>query len=246
MKLGLMRFVLFFLSVVCLGASTYAKELEPRSLRIYPDLESGWFLTGQLHFGCEVTYENGGKRRSTGYLNGNLPWSEFFVESEQAISHGDFLLVDLFKVRSNQQTLVIKVRLSNFPHVQSTFELRIPPVESVNIFLPNAHRARFGRKIKPHIHVEWANRFGVTFNTCKRNSLVPMDSVQIYINETRSHDCKVTLPEKSDSVSQKFSLSVIWSSKPWINYTQGYSMRSSSFSLMGMLYRRKPDSMNGD
>jgi hypothetical protein len=239
MKLGLMRFVLFFLSVVCLGASTYAKELEPRSLRIYPDLESGWFLTGQLHFGCEVTYENGGKRRSTGYLNGNLPWSEFFVESEQAISHGDFLLVDLFKVRSNQQTLVIKVRLSNFPHVQSTFELRIPPVESVNIFLPNANRARFGRKIKPHIHVEWANRFGVTFNTCKRNSLVPMDSVQIYLNDTRSYDCRVTLPEKSDTVPQTFSLSVIWTSKSWMNDTEIYPFNTSRLTGKGILTRRK-------
>jgi hypothetical protein len=201
-------------------------------------LESGWFLTGQLHFGCEVTYANGGKRRSTGYLNGNLPWGEFIVESNQATAHGDLLLVDLFDVRSNQQTLEIKVRLKNSLQVESIFELRIPPVESVNIFLPNANRARFGRKIKPHINVQWANRFDVTFNACKRNPIVSLDSVQIYLNDTRLYNCRVTIPEKSDSVTQKFSLSVIWSSKPWINDTEIYSVNTSRYSMKGFLSRR--------
>jgi len=223
MKLGLMRFVLFFLCVACLSASTFAKEQEPRSLRIYPELESGWFLTGQLDFGCEVTYANGGKRRSTGYLNGNLPWGEFLVESDQASAHGDLLLVDLYKVRSNQQTLVIKVKLKNAPHVQSVFDLKMPQLEAISIFLPNVSRARHGKRISPHITFQWANRFTNSVSCCNRRSLLALDSIQIFLNNSRVFDYRITLPDSSEVDSQTFSLSVLWASKPWISDTQVYS-----------------------
>jgi hypothetical protein len=128
-KFRLIGLVLFFSFGLIVPEKLLANETEPKSLRIFPDVESGWFLDGELDFGCEVTYANGGKRRSTGYLNGNIPWNQFIVESEQATAYGDLLLVDLFKVRNNDQTLIIKVRLINMPHIQSVFDLKVPPME---------------------------------------------------------------------------------------------------------------------
>jgi hypothetical protein len=223
-----------------------ANEQEPKSLRIFPDVESGWFLDGELDFGCEVTYANGGKRRSTGYLNGNIPWSEFLVESEQAIAYGDRLLVDLFKVRINQQTLVIKVRLRNAPFVQSIFDLKVPPMESVSIFIANGRSIRRGKKVNPRITIQWANDFFYENSLCNRSSLIPIDSVQIYLNEKRIFDCRLILPNTTEQESETFSLSIIWSSKPWMNDTKVYGFdgtrrtnRASLFSRLKLSERRK-------
>ena len=216
-----------------------ANEQEPKSLRIFPDVESGWFLDGELDFGCEVTYANGGKRRSTGYLNGNIPWNQFIVTSDQATAYGDRLLIDLFKVRSNRQTLVIKVRLKDSPHVESVFDLKIPPMESISIFLSNTDNLRPGKKVKPCIAIEWANYFRAEYSLCDRKALFPLDSVQLFLNKKRVFDCRMILPASTDTSEQTVTLSVIWGSKPWINEVKQYSLYSSRRNVWTFLpYRR--------
>jgi hypothetical protein len=200
-----------------------ANDLEAKSLRVFPDLESDWFLDGELHFGCEITYANGGKRRTTGYLNGNIPWNQLQVESEQAAAFGDLLLVDLFKVRNNKQTLVIKVKLRNAPHVQTIFDLKEPPMESISIFLANTTSLRNGKKIKPSIVIQWANQFQLNYSLCDRRSIIPFDSVHIFLNQERMFDCQFKLPEQRESVDQTFSISVMWGSKPWMSDTKVYA-----------------------
>ncbi len=245
-KFRLIGLVLFFSFGLIVPEKVLANEQEPKSLRIFPDVESGWFLVGELDFGCEVTYANGGKRRSTGYLNGNIPWSEFLVESEQAIAYGDRLLVDLFKVRNNRQTLVIKVRLRNAPCIQSVFDLKVPPMESISIFIANGRSIRPGKKVSPRITIQWANEFFYENSLCNRSSLIPLDSVQVYLNEKRIFDCRLILPNTTEQESETFSLSIIWSSKPWMNDTKVYGFdgtrrtnRASLFSRLKLGERRK-------
>ena len=221
-KFRLLGLVPFFLIVLIAPEKVLANGQEPKSLRIFPEVESGWFLDGELEFGCEVTYANGGKRRSTGYLNGNIPWNQFIVTSDQAAAYGDRLLIDLFKVRSNQQTLVIKVRLKDSPHVESVFDLKIPPMESVSIFLSNRDNLSPGKKVKPRIAIEWANYFRTEYSLCNRKAPFPLDSVQLFLNKERVFDCRVMVPESIDASTQMLSLSVIWASKQWINDTEIY------------------------
>ena len=222
-KFRLLGLVPFFLFGLIVPEKVLANGQEPKSLRIFPEVESGWFLDGELEFGCEVTYANGGKRRSTGYLNGNIPWNQFIVTSYQAAAYGDRLLIDLFKVRNNQQTLVIKVILKDSPHVESVFDLKIPPMESISIFLSNRDNLRPGKKVKPRIAIEWANYFRTEYSLCNRKAPFPLDSVQLYLNKERVFDCRMPLPDSTEASTQMLSLSVIWASKHWINDTETYS-----------------------
>ena len=127
---NLKRLILSVCVLACTAFRMAANDNLPKSIRIYPEIEGFWFLDGFMDFGCEVTYMNGGKRRTAGYLNGNLPWRELVCKSEQAIFHGDRIIVDLFKVRQNNNTLVVNVHMRDFTIVKSTYEIKIPPLQS--------------------------------------------------------------------------------------------------------------------
>ena len=224
MKRIVLLCILFALAGVF--SSISAREaLQPKSIRIYPDIEGHWFLDGKMAFGCEITYTNGGKRRTSGYLNGNLSWRELLVESEQALVHGDELLVDLYKVRQNKNTLVIRARHTNNPKVETTYEIKIPPLKDVGILLPEEEKPFYGTIIEPFIFLEWANGVRYTYKPSDVRAFVPRDSVQLYFNTTLVYDGKVQLPSFNLNDSHKFSLSVVCTSKPWLHDVQTYAFR---------------------
>jgi hypothetical protein len=216
------RLVAMVLLLCAYSVTSYANGLAPKSIRIFPEIQGFWFLDGKLPFGCEVTYTNGGKRRTSGYLNGNLPWRELVCESDQAIFHGDEILVDLFKVKQNNNTLVIRVRMRNFALVKSEFEIKIPPVEAVRVMLPEDFEPHYGRTIEPYIQIDWSNGARYTYKSDDVRALVPRDSVELYFNNTRIFDGRVHLPEFTRLESHTFALSVVWASKPWLNYSEVY------------------------
>ncbi|MFN5295184.1 MAG: hypothetical protein ACK5BL_06610 [Flavobacteriales bacterium] len=200
----------------------------PKTVRIFPDLAGYWFLDGKLAFGCEVTYVKGGKRRTPGYLNGNLPWRELQCSSEQATQHGDCWYVDLYKVRQNNNTLVIYAQHRDNASTKTSFEIKIPPIQSVEVVLPENTKPRYGKSIEPIVHLEWANGVGYSYKASNVRSLVPRDSVALYYNNERSYDGQIVLPEFSISERKTFSLSALWVTKPWLNDVEVFPFQGSA------------------
>ena len=199
----------------------------PKSIRIFPDLQGHWFLDGLLEFGCEVTYTNNGKRRTTGYLNGNLPWKELYCASDQARIQGGRLVVDLYKVRQNNNTLVIHVQHREFINVKASFEIKIPPLQSIVVVIPENVNLRYGSTIEPIIHLDWANGVGYSYKASNRKSLVSLDSVSLFFNNKRVYDGKIELPQFEVHEPHTFTLSAIWTSKPWLYDIEKYPFQAS-------------------
>lgn len=216
----LKRLILCCLIWVCHLAEAFADPSMPKSIRIFPDIQSHWFLDGTMDFGCEVTYTNGGKRRTPGYLNGNLPWKELVCISDQALFDGDRLIVDLFKVRQNNNTLQISVSMRDFSLVKSVFEIKIPPLQSIQILLPENVKPRYSSTLEPYIRLEWVNGVSLTYKASDHKSPVPADSLELYFNNQRVYGGIVNLPAFDMLQPHTFSLSALWSSKPWLNDTQ--------------------------
>ncbi|MFN5621116.1 MAG: hypothetical protein ACK478_07430 [Flavobacteriales bacterium] len=192
----------------------------PKAMRIFPDLGGVWFLNGKLSFGCEVTYNHGGKRRTAGYLNGNIAWRDIICESEQATFAGDEALVDMFQVRRNNNTLLIKAHLRDYPLVKAEFEIKIPPLQSISVFIPEDIRPRCGKMIEPYVDLTWANGAGYTYRYSDERALISADSVHLFFNQERVFDGRVKLPVFNLLEPHVFSLSVVWSGKPWLNDVQ--------------------------
>ena len=76
---------------------------------------------------------------------------------------GDEMVVDLYKVRSNNNTLLIRVHMSDYSNVKSEFELKIPPLEELQILLPEQIKPRYASEIEPFIHLKWVNGASYTF-----------------------------------------------------------------------------------
>jgi len=200
-----------------LDFSLTAQQATPKSLKIYPELEGHWFLDGQLKFGCEVTYTNGGKRRSAGYLQGNVLWSEFNCSSDQAIFDRDLCMVDLSAVARNGNALVINASLTDYPQVKTTFTIKAPPVKQLRVGLPDGSRIRYGRTIEPIVTVEYNNGLSYSFLPGDAESLIAADSVELYFNRERISSAAFPLPEYSPEMDRQFSLAVVWKGKPWLN-----------------------------
>ena len=216
----LKRLILCCLLWVCHLGEAFADPSMPKSIRIFPDIQSHWFLDGTMDFGCEVTYTNGGKRRTPGYLNGNLPWKELVCISDQALFVGDRLIVDLFKVRQNNNTLVVSVSMRDFSLVKSVFEIKIPPLQSIQVLLPENVKPRYSSTLEPYIRLEWVNGVSFTYKASDHNAPVPADSVELYFNNQRVYGGTVNLPAFDMLQPHSFSISALWSSKPWLNDTQ--------------------------
>jgi len=219
-ELQVKRLIALLCVVGIFNLTALASSPAPKSIRIFPEVQGHWFLDGKLPFGCEVTYTHGGKRRTSGYLNGNLPWRDLICESDQAIFHGDEVLVDLYKVRQNNNTLVIRASLRDFPQVKSEFTLKIPPVEAIQVLLPENEKPRYEKVIEPFIRLEWANGATYTYEAGSTNSLVHTDSVQMFFNDSLIFGGRIKLPAFNGLDAHSFSLSVVWASKPWLNDTE--------------------------
>ena len=228
---NLKRLILIICALVCIAPRLVANGNLPKSIRIYPEVEGFWFLDGFLDFGCEVTYINGGKRRTAGYLNGNLPWKELVCQSDQAIFHGDRMIVDLFKVRQNNNTLVVNVHMRDFTICKSTYEIKIPPLQSLRVIVPDPQKARYGSVIEPYVSLSWANGVSYTYKCSDPKSMIPRDSVELFFNSTRVFDGKVHLPAFNMLESHTFSLSALWSGKPWLYDIQVYPYRGKEHAV---------------
>jgi hypothetical protein len=194
-----------------------AQQSVPKSVKIFPELEGHWFLNGQLKFGCEVTYANGGKRRSAGYLQGNVLWSEFNCSSNQAIFDRDLCMVDLSAVARNGNALVINACLADYPQVKTTFTIKAPPIKQLRVGLSDGSRIRYGRTIEPIITVDYNNGLSYSFLPGDAESLVAADSVELYFNKEKIPAGAFRLPEYSPQMDRRFTLAVVWKSKPWLN-----------------------------
>lgn len=216
------RIIVLLCILLAHSPEVFAEGSNPKSIRIFPEIQGYWFLDGKLPFGCEVTYTNGGKRRTAGYLNGNLPWRELICESDQAIIHGDELLVDLYKVKQNNNTLRISVRMRDFQTVKAEFELKIPPVQDIRVLLPEDAMPRYGKVIEPFVRLNWVNGASYTYQMNNVKALVPRDSVKLFFNDSLLFDGLVHLPSFNRMEAHSFSLSVVWASRPQMNDTQVY------------------------
>jgi hypothetical protein len=216
--------IILLLWVIWLAPTVSLAETHlPKSMRIFPEVQGYWFLDGELLFGCEVTYTNGGKRRTTGYLNGNLLWKELVCESDQATCEGDKIFVDLFKVRQNNNTLLIRVHMLGFSLIKTEFELKVPPLQDIEVLLPENTKPRYGDEIEPYVRLQWVNGASYTYLASDVKALVPRDSVTLYYNNEIVHNGIISLPAFNLEEPHSFSLSVVWTSKPWLNHTEVYS-----------------------
>ncbi len=227
--------IILWVCLACFSAAGLCAKPDtpaaPRAVAIYPDLDGTWFLDGKLKFGCEVVYTDGGKRRTTGYLNGNLPWSDLICESDQAVMEGDRVLVDLFKVRHNNGVLVLRARHRDNARASASFELKIPPLSSIELYLKDQDKPRYGGSIEPLLALQWANGASYSCEVSDPTAIVPADSVQLYFNDMRIYGGKVLLPQFSMAEPHAFTLSVMWASKPWLNDVE-------SFTYIGKEHRR--------
>lgn len=242
------------LLIVFLHSTLSAQQTIPKSLKLYPELEGHWFLDGQLQFGCEVTYTNGGKRRSAGYLQGNLLWSEFVCSSEQAIFDRDLCMVDLSAVARNGNALVINAAMKNYPQVKTSFTLRVPPMKEVRIMLPENTRIRYGRMIQPLITLEYNNGLSYSFKAGDANSLVPQDSLELFFNKEKIPPGAYRLPAYSPEMDRRFTLTVLWKSRPWLNDIESFVYEgrddltirmAGSQGVEGKMQSKAPQAMDG-
>ena len=192
----------------------------PKLMKLVPDLNGHWFLDGKLEFGCDVTYSNGGKRRTAGYLNGNLLWSDFYCESEQATFDNGVFYVDMMAVARNNQSLVIHARMRDYPIVKASFIIKIPPIESIRVEIPKREKLRYGNIIEPWVSITYANGVVYVHEPTSLESLISPDSIDLYFNQTRILDGRITLPEYTLGSDHAFTVSAMWRSKPWINDVQ--------------------------
>ncbi|MFM9004164.1 MAG: hypothetical protein ACKOSR_01475, partial [Flavobacteriales bacterium] len=219
------RIILIFILFAFTTGTAWSSAAQPKSIRIYPELEGHWFLDGKMAFGCEVTYSNGGKRRTAGYLNGNLPWRDLIVQCEQGWVHGDELLVDLFKVRQNNNTLVVRARHRENPKVETSFEIKVPPLTSIGVLLPENTHPFYGKSIVPFISLEWANGVRYTYKASDSRALIARDSVEMYFNSSRMYNGIIQLPVFNIEEPHTFSISVVWAGKPWLHDVQSFAYR---------------------
>ena len=197
--------------------SARAQQAAPRSVKIYPELDGHWLLDVKLRCGCEVTYANGGKRRSSGYLQGNLLWSEFNCSSEQAIFDRDLCMVDLSAVARNGSKLEIHAAMADYPQVKTTFILKVPPINQIRVSLPESECIRYGRTIEPMVTLEYNNGLSYSFLFGDADALIPTDSVALYFNKEEILPGAYRLPDYAPDIDRRFTLTAVWKSKPWLN-----------------------------
>jgi len=144
---------------------------------------------------------------------------------------GDRVLVDLFKVRHNNGVLVLRARHRDNARASASFELKIPPLSSIELYLKDQDKPRYGGSIEPLLALQWANGASYSCEVSDPTAIVPADSVQLYFNDMRIYGGKVLLPQFSMAEPHAFTLSVMWASKPWLNDVE-------SFTYIGKEHRR--------
>lgn len=192
-------------------------DAEPKSLRIFPDLAGHWFLDGRLDFGCEVIYTNGARRRTAGYLHGNLLWSGFQCVSRQGYFDRGVCMVDMAEVTRNENMLVIEVSMVDYPLIKHTFKIKVPALTALVVSLPAKARLRDGEVLEPLVTAEYSNGLAYTFNPGSADALIPTDSLELFFNKERIWDGTIELPHYEAGMSRSSSISALWKSMPWIN-----------------------------
>jgi hypothetical protein len=115
--------------------------------------------------------------------------------------------------------------MRDFTIVKSTYEIKMPPLQSLRVILPDNQKAQYGSVIEPYVSLSWANGVNYTYKCSDHKSLIPRDSIELYFNSSRVFDGKVQLPIFNMLEAHTFSLSALWAGKPWLYDIQVYPYR---------------------
>ncbi len=201
--------------MMLLLSTTQTKAIvrELKSVRLIADTSGLWFLNGTLPVGCEVTYDNGKKRRTTGYLNGNMSWNNFDLKSEQGEYKSGVFIIDLAKAEANQRKVVIDVKvhvmLGEEPII-SRYTLHLPNLVNLAVLVPETQRLIPGSIFNPDISFYFSNGKRYRTNPWNKHSYISGDKLTLFFNKDEIIDGLIRIPENVIESGDRITLSAMW------------------------------------
>lgn len=158
------------------------------------DTGGSWFLDERLRLGVEMQFSNGISRRTVGYLNGNLPWSDFEVRTK----HGDFKrgVLHVFPDAMAQlESFIIEVIWKADTLVKSKIRVRIPQLKELRLVVDDEELLQPGSSFKPDVYARYSNGFQIIDHPWKHGCSLCSDRLQLYFGESPVADGRIHIPE---------------------------------------------------
>lgn len=200
-------FCLLILLLTTANANAIVRDL--KSVRLIADTSGLWFLNGTLPIGCEVTYENGKKRRTTGYLNGNMNWKNFQLKSEQGEYKSGVFIIDIAKAEANERKVVIEVSVKG-ESISGRYTLRLPNLVSIAVLVPESQRLLPGTSFNPEISFYFSNGKRYRSNPWSKHTFISGDKIALFYNKDEVTDGLIRIPENVIESGDRITLSALW------------------------------------
>ncbi len=204
----------FFLLLTTVDS--YSQRRYFSSIKIVADTSQTWFITGVLPLGAEVTYVSGKKRRTTGYLNGNLRWKNVELISSQGEMKGDAFIIDLEKAQSNKGKVEITAFASGDSSGKSTFTLHIPKLVRLALLLPKDIKIKPGTVFSPDVSLYYSNRQEYQASPWKSGSFIKPESLRLFNGKEEISDGIFAVPNDFLEAGDFITLSVVSRDDPKI------------------------------
>lgn len=185
-----------------------------KSLNIVADKGSAWFLNGKLEVGVEVFYNKGLKRRTTGYLNGDLGWRKIQITCAQGTVSRGVIKVDLNKVKANNNTITIDVVWDNDPTKTAHLDLVIPELQTIKLIIPEDAEIIPGKSFQPVVFFQFKNGIKYLCEPWSKSSLIKPNEITLYMDRDTVPDGIVMIPNDVLSKGLRPMLSVVWNKNP--------------------------------
>lgn len=180
-----------------------------KSARLIADTSGLWFLNGVLPVGYELTYDNGNRRRTTGFLNGNLGWNKCSLKSDQAELKGGYFIIDLEKAEANQRSVVIELSMSE-PSILKQYTFKLPELTAIAVLVPKNQKVMPGVKFHPEVNFSYSNGRRYQCVPWNKESFVQGDKLQLYVNQDLAENGLVSIPENILEAGDRVTLSILW------------------------------------
>ena len=194
------------------------------SLKIVVDTAQIWFASGVLPIGAEITYHSGMKRRTTGYLNGNLRWQNMELVSDQGKLNGDVFLIDLEKARLNMGKVEIMMTCAHDTSSHDKMVLHLPKLERIALLIPEDIKLKPGTTFTPDMSFYYSNGQEYVTAPWKPGSFVKGESLRLFYNKTELKDGLFQVPNNLIEAGDFVTLSAVWKEDPQIYDVKIYAI----------------------
>ena len=188
---------------------SFAADRSVKSARLIADTSGMWFLNGVLPVGYELTYENGRKRRTTGFLNGNLGWKKCNLTSDQGELKSGYFIIDLAKAEANQRSVVIELSMSN-PLIKQRYTFKLPELTAIALLVPEKQQLMPGVQFSPEVNFAFSNGRRYQSDPWSKESLISGNELQLYANKELVENGVVVIPENILEAGDRITLSILW------------------------------------